>query len=36
LADYNFGTANFGLKDSSFSGELFRAKPADIPFDPWA
>ncbi|MEV4175985.1 NPP1 family protein [Nonomuraea sp. NPDC049709] len=36
LVAHNFGSASFGLKDSSFNGELAKAKPAGIPFDPYA
>jgi len=34
LSDYDFGSANFGLKDSAIVTTLSRAKPAGIPFDP--
>ncbi|MET8829324.1 NPP1 family protein [Streptomyces sp. NPDC004610] len=34
LASYTFGSANFGLKDSSFASHLSSAKPAGIAFDP--
>ncbi|SEF93521.1 Necrosis inducing protein (NPP1) [Nonomuraea solani] len=34
LVAHNFGSASFGLKDASFAGELAKAKPAGIPFDP--
>ncbi|MFJ5265074.1 NPP1 family protein [Streptomyces sp. NPDC088387] len=34
LSSYNFGSANFGLKDSSFNSHLSGAKPSAIPFDP--
>ncbi|MFC7589544.1 NPP1 family protein [Nonomuraea antimicrobica] len=36
LTAHDFGSASFGLKDSSFGGELAKAKPAGIPFDPYA
>ncbi|MDG9689911.1 NPP1 family protein [Streptomyces mutabilis] len=34
LSSYDFGSANFGLKDGSFASHLAAAKPAGIPFDP--
>ncbi|MFC7887055.1 NPP1 family protein [Streptomyces sp. NPDC057376] len=34
LASYDFGSANFGLKDGSFASHLAAAKPAGVPFDP--
>ncbi|MFF1547078.1 NPP1 family protein [Streptomyces sp. NPDC058291] len=34
LSAYDFGSANFGLKDASFAGNLSSAKPSGIPFDP--
>ena len=34
LSNYDFGSANFGLRDSNFVTTLTRAKPAGIPFDP--
>ncbi|MYZ10455.1 hypothetical protein GT028_24295 [Streptomyces sp. SID2999] len=34
LSTYDFGSANFGLKDASFASHLASAKPAGIPFDP--
>ncbi|KOV69466.1 hypothetical protein ADL00_10765 [Streptomyces sp. AS58] len=34
LTSYNFGSANFGLKDGSFNSHLATAKPSGIPFDP--
>ncbi|GIE95556.1 NPP1 family protein [Paractinoplanes rishiriensis] len=36
LSNYNFGSANFGLKDGTFVTTLTRAKPAGITFDPGA
>ncbi|WP_119291271.1 NPP1 family protein [Streptomyces sp. YIM 130001] len=36
LTGTDFGSANFGLKDASFGDHLAGAKPADIPFDPYA
>ena len=36
LSAYDFGSANFGLKDASFATLLTRAKPAGIPFNPAA
>jgi hypothetical protein len=33
---HDFGSASFGLKDASFGTELAKAKPAGIPFDPYA
>ncbi len=35
LVRHNFGQAQFGLRDSSFAGELNKAKPDGIPFNPW-
>jgi necrosis inducing protein (NPP1) len=34
LTSTDFGSAQFGLRDGSFNGELSKAKPAGIPFDP--
>ncbi|MEU4982842.1 NPP1 family protein [Streptomyces sp. NPDC021969] len=34
LSAYDFGSADFGLKDGSFASHLAAAKPAGIPFDP--
>jgi hypothetical protein len=34
LASANFGDAALGITDSRFSGELAKAQPAGIPFDP--
>ncbi|MGW0337929.1 NPP1 family protein [Streptomyces sp. NPDC003011] len=34
LSAYNFGSANFGLKDGSFTTNLASAKPSGITFDP--
>ena len=34
LSNYDFGSANFGLKDSYFATTLSRAMPAGIAFDP--
>jgi hypothetical protein len=34
LAQADFGAAQLGLRDSWFAGELGKAKPAGIPFDP--
>ncbi|MER6093096.1 NPP1 family protein [Streptomyces bluensis] len=34
LSAYNFGSANFGLKDGSFNSHLAAAKPSGIAFDP--
>jgi hypothetical protein len=34
LSTYDFGSANFGLKDGSFASHLAAAKPSGIPFDP--
>lgn len=34
LSAYDFGSANFGLKDSNFASHLSSAKPSGIPFDP--
>lgn len=34
LSAYDFGSANFGLKDANFATHLSKAQPADIPFDP--
>ncbi|MFV0137742.1 NPP1 family protein [Streptomyces sp. HMX87] len=36
LSAHDFGSANFGLKDGSFASQLASAKPAGIPFDPYA
>jgi hypothetical protein len=36
LTSYNFGSANFGLKDGNFANHLAKAKPSGIPFDPYA
>jgi hypothetical protein len=36
LTSYDFGSATFGLKDGSFASNLAAAKPAGIPFDPYA
>ncbi|MCX4513735.1 NPP1 family protein [Streptomyces sp. NBC_01619] len=36
LSQADFGSAHFGLKDGSFEGHLAEAKPAGIPFDPYA
>ena len=36
LVAHNFGSAGFGLKNGSFEWELSQAKPAGIPFDPYA
>lgn len=36
LSAYDFGSANFGLKDANFATHLTRAKPAAITFDPAA
>ncbi|AKH86241.1 hypothetical protein AA958_33015 [Streptomyces sp. CNQ-509] len=36
LSTTDFGSANFGLKDSSFVSHLEKALPAGIPFDPGA
>jgi hypothetical protein len=36
LSAYDFGSAIFGLKDSSFVTTLTRAQPSGIPFDPAA
>ncbi|MET9734358.1 NPP1 family protein [Streptomyces sp. NPDC006458] len=36
LVSYNFGSANFGLKDASFASHLASAKPSGITFDPYA
>ncbi|MEU9556184.1 NPP1 family protein [Streptomyces fumanus] len=33
LSSYDFGSANFGLKDGSFASHLTAAKPAGISFD---
>ncbi|GAA4823405.1 NPP1 family protein [Streptomyces ziwulingensis] len=34
LSGYDFGSANFGLKDASFASHLAAAKPSGISFDP--
>jgi hypothetical protein len=34
LSNYDFGSANFGLKDGNFATTLSRAMPAGIAFDP--
>lgn len=34
LSAYDFGSANFGLKDANFAAHLSSAKPSGIPFDP--
>lgn len=34
LSSYDFGSANFGLKDGSFASHLAAAKPSGISFDP--
>ena len=34
LSAYDFGSANFGLKDSNFAAHLSSAKPSGIAFDP--
>ncbi|MFJ8945312.1 NPP1 family protein [Streptomyces sp. NPDC102395] len=34
LTSYDFGSANFGIKDGSFASNLTKAKPAGITFDP--
>ncbi|MFF9283150.1 NPP1 family protein [Streptomyces griseosporeus] len=34
LSAYDFGSANFGLKDASYASHLASAKPSGIPFDP--
>ncbi|EGX56835.1 secreted protein [Streptomyces zinciresistens K42] len=36
LVSYDFGSATFGLKDSTFAGNLTAAKPPGIAFDPSA
>ncbi|MGW7299473.1 NPP1 family protein [Streptomyces sp. NPDC054829] len=36
LVNHDFGSAHFGLKDSSFSDHLNKAKPSGIPFDAYA
>lgn len=36
LTAADFGSAVFGLKDSTFAAHLAKAKPAGIPFDPYA
>ncbi|MEG3631467.1 NPP1 family protein [Streptomyces poriticola] len=36
LSGHDFGSAHFGLKDGSFTSHLASAKPAGIPFDPYA
>jgi hypothetical protein len=34
LSAYDFGSANFGLKDANFAAHLTKAEPAGIAFDP--
>jgi hypothetical protein len=34
LTSADFGSAQFGLRDSWFPSELSKAKPASIPFNP--
>ncbi|MGW0583793.1 NPP1 family protein, partial [Streptomyces sp. NPDC002920] len=34
LSAYDFGSANFGLKDANFAAHLSSAKPSGIAFDP--
>jgi len=34
LGAYDFGSANFGLKDGNFASHLAKAKPSGITFDP--
>lgn len=34
LSAYDFGSANFGLKDASFPSHLAAALPSGVPFDP--
>jgi len=34
LTQYDFGSANFGLKDGNFNAHLAKAKPSGITFDP--
>ncbi|SDX03617.1 Necrosis inducing protein (NPP1) [Amycolatopsis xylanica] len=34
LVNADFGSASFALKDGNFAGQLAKAKPAGIPFDP--
>jgi hypothetical protein len=36
LVNHDFGAAQFGLRDGWFEGELAKAKPSGIPFDPYA
>jgi hypothetical protein len=36
LSAYDFGSANFGLRDANFVTTLTRAEPAGLPFDPAA
>ncbi|MFH8757090.1 NPP1 family protein [Streptomyces atroolivaceus] len=36
LVQADFGSAVFGLKDGNFAGHLEKARPAGIPFDPYA
>ncbi|MDH2388948.1 NPP1 family protein [Streptomyces sp. HNM0663] len=36
LANADFGSAHFGIKDGSFEGNLAEAKPSGVPFDPYA
>ena len=35
LVTHDFGSATMGVRDGTFEGELSKAKPAGIPFDPW-
>jgi hypothetical protein len=32
----DFGSASLAIKDSAFAGNLAKAKPGGIPFDPYA
>ena len=34
LSAYDFGSANFGLKDANFAAHLTSAEPSGITFDP--
>ena len=34
LSAYDFGSANFGLKDANFAAHLTKAEPSGLPFDP--
>ncbi|MGW0823633.1 NPP1 family protein [Streptomyces sp. NPDC002845] len=36
LADNNWGSANFPIKNGNFESNLNKAKPSGITFDPWA